>query len=338
VDFLAETKKYSPDTRFLLIADREEVDAVLPLFGRGLNDALLQPINPKRAMASLLKLLKTNKPISSEGEPGLSAAPFATDFDHRPIHLAARSPAMRKAVAALWNARKDPLGVILRGEAGVEFELAAREFQAMGGDLSGNLVVLDARELDVEMLATQLSLDRLNEGVPRTYFVADVEKLTSEQGKPLLEFLRRARRQREREKPLRIVFAAHSTEESVSGADGEFLEELQFIMPAVVKLPPLADRREDIPEIARRVLMDLTAIFPAYRARSFHPAAIQWLASRAWQGNHQELVAALRRAVVDCAHREITAMHFGKLVEVGEDPEEAAASRMIAAIQRAQVR
>jgi DNA-binding NtrC family response regulator len=217
----------------------------------------------------------------------------------------------------------------------VEFELAAREYQAMGGDPHGGLVVLGAQDLDVETLATQVSLDRLNEGVPRTYFVPEVERLPKAQEKPLLEFLRRARRQREREKPLRIVFAVSAGPDGQTASDGEFLEELQFIVPAVVSLPSLHARREDVELIARRVLTDLTAIYPHYRARSVHPAAMQWLTARTWRGNHQELVGAVRQAVADCPHRELTATHFGKLTEALPDPEEAAAARVLAAVERA---
>lgn len=335
-EFLTKARQLSPDTRFLLIANREEVDAVLPLFSLGLGDALLQPINPKRAVAALQRLLGGERNgAPSPRATGTSEPPIPTETGYRPLHLVTRSGAMRRVVRELWQARNDPVGLILRGEPGVEFELVAREFQAMGGDFHGGLVVLSARDLDVETLATQVSLDRLNEGVPRTYFVPEVEKVPKAQEKPLLEFLRRARRQREREKPLRIVFAAHDSAGAPGASDGEFLEELQFIVPAVVNVPALRERREDTELIVRRVLMDLTAIFPDHRPRSIHPAAMQWLAARTWRGNYQELVAVVRRAVAECPHRELTAAHFGKLTEGASDPDEMAAARVLAAVERA---
>lgn len=335
-EFLAKARQISPDTKFLLIANREEVDAVLPLFAQGLSDALLQPINPKRAVAALQRLLgKDRHAAPLPPAPGASTPPIPTETGYRPLHLVTRSKAMRRVVNDLWTARNDPVGLILRGEPGVEFELAAREFQAMGGDLHGGLVVLAAQDLDVETLATQVSLDRLNDGVPRTYFVPDMEKVPKAQEKPLLEFLRRGRRQREREKPLRIVFAAHEGDDLPGGSDGEFLEELQFIVPAVIRLPPLRERRDDIELIVRRVLIELTAIFPDYRPRSIHPAAMQWLEARNWRRNYLELIAAVRQAVADCPNREITAAHFGKLTEAPVDAEEVAAARVLAAVERA---
>lgn len=334
-EFVASTRRLSPDTKLLLIANREDVDAVMPLFGQGLNDALLQPINPKRAMSALQKLLGKGKAPRVSTVPGGSAPPIPTEGDYRAMHVIARSAAMRRMINELWAARNDPIGVILRGEAGCEFELAAREYQAMGGDPYGCPVVLGHNELDVETLATQLSLDRLNEGVPRTYFVPEIEKIPKAQEKPLLEFLRRARRQRDKEKPLRIVFASTKCNDEGRTVDCEFLEELQFIVPAVVKLPALRDRREDVELIVRRTLMNLTAIFPGHRARAIHPSALQWLCARTWRGNYNELVGVMRKAVVDCANRELATVHFGKLTDSGTDPEELAAARVLDAVSRA---
>lgn len=348
-ELIGALRHLSPDTRVLLITGREDIDAVLPLYPRGLSDTLLQPINPKRAVSTLHRLL--GKPAPAGGStppfagstppapiPGGSAPPFAvaaaaaTEMTHRPVHLIVRSPVMQRTLGELWTARNDPLGVVLRGEPGAEFELAAREFQAMGGDPSGYLVVINHQELNVETLATQVSLDRLKEGLPRTYFIPEIEKLPKEQEKPLLDFLRRARRQRDREKPLRIVFAANECDDEGRSLDGEFLEELQFIMPAVVRVPPLRERRDDVEPIARRVMLDLATLFPDRRARSIHPSAMQWLMSRSWTGNHRELVDVMRRAVLECPNRELTPVHFGKLVEETPDPDEVAAARVLAAV------
>ncbi len=339
-EFIATVRKASPDTRLLLLANREDVDLVLPFFSEGLSDVLLQPINPKRAVASLQRLMGKDKAASASPGGGGGAAANPSEGGYRPIHLTGTSAAIRKVLSDLWSARNDPIGVILRGEAGVEFELAAREYQAMGGDSAGFLVVLTHQELDADTLATQLSLDRLNEGVPRTYFVPEVEKLTKAQEKPLLEFLRRARRMRDREKPLRIVFAAQECNDEDRAADGEFLEELQFIIPAVIKLPGLHERREDVEAIVRRVIMDLTAVFPEKRARSIHPSAMQWLVARSWRGHYHELVEAVRKAVMECSHRELSSVHFGRLTESvsasgAADPEEEAAARVLAAVRRA---
>ncbi len=327
---ISTVRRLSPDTRILLLAAREQVDDVLPLFSRGLNEALLQPINPRRALDALRRLLDQAAKIPVPDTASGSAIPWAADeCNYRPLHVIARSPQMRGVLSQLWKARQDPLGVILRGEPGTEFELLAREYQAMSGDPGGYPVILSHHEITTEGLANACSLDRLNEGAPRTFFLPDVEKLPPAQQSQLIEYLRIARRRRDRDRPLRLVFAAAECDEHGQGIDCPFLEELLFVMPAVVRVPPLRERRDDIEPLVRKFLMDLTAIFPAYRVRSIHPLALAWLIKQMWRGNYQELSGVVRKAIMDCTNRELNIIHLGKMTDPEIDPDELAATRVL---------
>lgn len=309
-------RQLSPETRILLLAGRDEVDAIFPLFSCGLTDALLQPINPRRALDALHRLLGNGEGSAATMETG-----GARLKSYQPRHVVARSEAMRSALTSMAKGRQDPLGIVLRGEVGSEFELMAREFQAMNGDLGGYVVVLGHNDITTEGLATHCSLDRLNPGISRTFFVPEVERLPRSQQGQLIDYLRGVRKRREREKPLRMVLSLGEAADQRRSVDTLFIEELLFVMPCLVRIPPLRERREDIEPLARQLLMDLTAVYPAYRARSFHTAALDWLSKRLWRGNYQEFSALLRRTIMDCANREINVVHFGNLTELeGAEP------------------
>lgn len=327
---VATVKRLSPDTRILLLADREMVDDVLPLFSRGLNEALLKPINPRRALDTIRRLLDQAAKMPLPDTAAGSAIPWAADeCNYRPLHTIARSAQMRGVLSQLWKARQDPLGVILRGEPGTEFELLAREYQAMSGDPGGYPVILSHHDITTEGLATACSLDRLNDGAPRTFFLPDVEKLPVSNQSQLIEYLRIARRRRDRDRPMRLVFAAAECDENGQPIESSFLEELLFVMPATVRVPPLRERRDDIEPLVRKFLMDLTAIFPAYRVRSFHPLALVWLIKQTWRGNYQELSGVVRKAIMDCTNRELNIIHLGKMTDTQIDPDELASTRVL---------
>ena len=327
---IATVRRLSPDTKILMLAAREHVDDVLPLFARGLSEALLQPINPKRALDALRRLLDQAAKVPVADTAAGSAIPWSADeCNYRPLHVIARSAQMRGVLSQLWKGRQDPLGVILRGEAGTEFELLAREYQAMSGDPGGYPVILSHHDITSEGLANACSLDRLNEGPPRTFFLPDVERLPVAQQAQLIEYLRMARRRRDRDRPLRLVFAATECDENGQAVECPFLEELLFVMPALVRVPPLRERRDDIEPLVRKLLMDLTAIFPAYRVRSFHPMALAWLVKQLWRGNYQELSGVVRKAIMDCTNRELNIIHLGKLTDTVIDADELAATRML---------
>ena len=299
-------RQLSPDTRILLIAGKEEVERIIPLFALGVHDVLLQPINPKKAVASIQKLLYEKATTQQELLEGQPAQETAGNSGHRPQHVVARSGAMRTTLNHLWKARQEPLGILLRGEAGTEFELYAREYQAMCGDPNGFLVVLSPSEITSEGLATACSLDRLNDGIPRTFFVQDLQLLAPTQQAQLLDFLRLAKKRRDRDKPLRFVFTVADCDEHGKPVELHFVEELLYVISTVIKLPALRDRRDDIEPLARKLLLDLTAIQPEFRVRSINAAAMEWLAGRLWRGNYDEFCTYLRQAITGCTHRELT--------------------------------
>lgn len=213
---------------------------------------------------------------------------------------------MRAVIGQLWQARQEPLGVILRGEPGSEVELVAREYQAMCGDPNGYLYVLGHHEVTSEGLATAASLDRLNDGIPRMFLIKDLELLPVAQQGQLVDFLRLARRRKDRDRPLRFVFTLAECDEAGRNFELPFIEDLLFVLPVVVKVPPLRDRKADIEPLARKVLLDLTSIYPECRVRWMKSGVTDWLSGRLWKGNHAEFCAYLREVILECPSRELT--------------------------------
>ncbi len=307
--FIKTARYLSPDSRLLLIANKDDVERIIPLFPLGISEVLLQPINPKKAIAAIHKLLEAreggNSPEMVE-EGGAEHAGGQQTSAHRTHHIVARSPAMRAIVSQLWQARQEPLGVILKGEPGSEFELIAREYQSMCGDPNGYLYVLGHHEITSEGLATAASLDRLNDGIPRTFLIKDLELLAAVQQAQLLDFLRLAKRRRDKDRPLRFVFTVAECDEQGRNLELPFIEELLFVAPVVVRIPALRDRKGDIEPISRKVLQDLTAIYPEYRARAMKTGVVEWLSGRLWRGNYDEFCAYLRQVIMECPSREIS--------------------------------
>ena len=78
-------------------------------------------------------------------------------------------------------------------------------------------------------------------------------------------------------------------------AEGEFSDKLrQRICLFSVELPPLSERREDIVEIARSLLLEASP----KRSLKFSQTALDYLASRPWPGNVRELRNAIERAII----------------------------------------
>jgi DNA-binding NtrC family response regulator len=78
-------------------------------------------------------------------------------------------------------------------------------------------------------------------------------------------------------------------------------------------LPPLRERRADIPDLARTLVAKLAAEAGQSTIVGISPSAMEILVAHDWPGNVGELAHAIRRAVVLCGNGELSPQHFPSL-------------------------
>ncbi len=104
----------------------------------------------------------------------------------------------------------------------------------------------------------------------------------------------------------RILFATHRNLEEMVGT-GEFRQDLFFRVNVVrITVPPLRERTEDIPALARHFLQQYSALFEK-DVREIHPDAMELLVEYDWPGNVRELENAVQGAVILADGDAITA-------------------------------
>jgi len=101
------------------------------------------------------------------------------------------------------------------------------------------------------------------------------------------------------------VFSATNADLAAEVAAGRFREDLLYRLNTIeIRIPPLRERREDIPLLAARFL-DRYAAHYRKALRGFRPEAMAAILAYAWPGNVRELDHALERAVLLADHDEI---------------------------------
>jgi DNA-binding NtrC family response regulator len=80
-------------------------------------------------------------------------------------------------------------------------------------------------------------------------------------------------------------------------------------------VPPLRERREDIPALAEHLLARVKSRAAASPVATMTPALVEHLAAEAWPGNVRELESVLERLVVLCSDRELAVRHLGLVGE-----------------------
>jgi DNA-binding NtrC family response regulator len=214
-------------------------------------------------------------------------------------------------------ARSD-VNVLLLGESGVGKERVARLLHQRGPRREQPFIVVDCGSTPSGLLESELFghvrgafthavkdkkglIEAADKG---TLFLDEIGNISHDMQVRLLRFLedRKIRKIGDlKEIPVNCrVISATNVDLPEDVAAGNFREDLYYRLRVVtLKIPPLRDRREDIPELAQRFVENFCKIenIPPVKL----PAeTIKWLSEYPWPGNVRELKNALEGGVVLC--------------------------------------
>jgi DNA-binding NtrC family response regulator len=237
--------------------------------------------------------------------------------------MVGKSIKMRAIFGLLKKIAPMDVSVIIQGETGTGKELAARAIHDGSNRKSGPFVVLDCGAIPPNLIESELfghekgaftgaqyarpgAFERANGG---TIFLDELGELRLDLQPKLLRVLenrevRRVGGNEVKEVDVRVI-AATNRELSKEVASGNFREDLYFRLSVInVQLPPLRQRREDIPHIIKHALSEADIVSKHGRKR-FTPAAMSLLMNYNWPGNIRELINVLSHVLTFSDTEEI---------------------------------
>ncbi|AXS41849.1 sigma-54 dependent transcriptional regulator [Breoghania sp. L-A4] len=290
------------------------IDTVVGAMRAGAQDFVVKPVSPERLEVSIRNVLKVSALQDEITRIRKSAAGTLT-FDD----IITRSPAMERVLRLGDRAASSNIPILIEGESGVGKELIARAIQGSGdraskpfvtvncGAIPENLVesILFGHEKGAFTGATEKHVGKFQEAHGGTLFLDEVGELPLDVQVKLLRALQEseidpvgARR------PVRIDFRMISaTNRRLLDLvkEGRFREDLYYRLNVFpIWIPPLRDRLEDIPDLARHFLARFAAEENKPQVASIAPETIALLQSFDWPGNIRQLENAVFRAVVLC--------------------------------------
>ncbi len=291
----------------------------------------------------------------------------AHDFLTKPVDLEELEAAVARAVAAapeedeaVWDGLKEVYAAIERvaasdatvlvcGETGTGKEVAARAIHRLSPRCAGPFVAVNCAALSAGLLESELfghekgaftGADHARRGrfelaEGGTLLLDEVSEIGLELQAKLLRVLQERAYERvgssaTRRCNVRIV-ATTNRDLRGEAAAGRFREDLYWRLNVLpVRLPPLRERRGDIPALVAHFLRRCGS------AKRMSPEAMARLESHAWPGNVRELANAVERAVVMAPGEEIAEVALEpSVLPVGEASLREAGDRMIlAALER----
>jgi DNA-binding NtrC family response regulator len=247
-------------------------------------------------------------------------------FLHRP--MLGNHPAMRILIEQAIAVGRRSCPTIIHGESGTGKELLARQIHLAGSRATGPFVPVDCSTLCDTLIESQLfghvrgaftgaacnTLGLLRAADGGTLFLDEIGEL------PLVAQAKLLRCLQEREVmpvgasravpvDVCVVCATHRSVGDMV-AQGTFRADLYFRLNVVtLRVPPLRDRRDDIPVLATAFLEEIASRFDE-QLRTLSDSALRCLMEYAWPGNVRELRNVLERACAMTKHEALSPKDF----------------------------
>jgi DNA-binding NtrC family response regulator len=288
------------------------IDVVVSAMRAGAVDFVVKPASGERLQVSIENALKLG---ALEGELARMKRVASGTLTFRDILT--HSPAMERVIRLGQRAAASQIPILIEGESGVGKELIARAIQGAGdrkskpfvtvncGAIPDNLVesILFGHEKGAFTGAADKHTGKFREAHGGTLFLDEVGELPMDIQVKLLRALQDGEIDPVGAKrPMRVDFRLISaTNQSLIDLvkAGKFREDLYYRLNVFpIRVPPLRERRDDIPALVRH----FTARFAAEEGKSFirgvNAPALQLLSRYDWPGNIRQLENAVFRAVV----------------------------------------
>ncbi len=326
LDLLSRIQAVDSTLPVVVMTAWSSVKVAVEAMRRGARDFIPKPWENER----LISIIRTQIELSRALRKGLrlEAENRLLRGVERPT-LIAESPAMQPVLRVVANVGPSDANVLITGEPGTGKEVVAQTLHAISPRATKPMVTVNAGGLPEGVFESELfghvrgaftdakadRVGRFELADGSTLFLDEIANITASQQAKLLRVLQtgeleRVGSSRTRQVDVRIVSATNA-DLNAEVAGGRFRADLQFRLNTIeIHLPPLRDRREDIPLLASHFLGRHAQRYRKQLA-SFDPAAMQALLDHPWPGNIRELDHAIERAVLMAQGETVKAADLG---------------------------
>lgn len=320
---LEALKARRPDLPVIVMSAYTDVASTAGAFRGGAHEFLSKPFDLDEAVA-----------LAERALPQRDVAPPATAPEIG-NELLGDSPAMRELFRAIGRLAQAPLSVLITGETGTGKELVARALHRESPRARKPFVALNTAAIPAELLESELfgheagaftgaqkrHVGRFEQADGGTLFLDEIGDMPAALQTRLLrvlaegEFFRVGGRELIKV-DVRVIAATHQDLET-KVRDGSFRADLLHRLDVVrLQLPPLRDRKGDVPALAARFLAQAAKKLGA-PAKRFHPESLKRLQQHDWPGNVRELENLCWRLAALAPGEAITPRDLGNALRGG---------------------
>jgi len=324
---LATLQALDPALPVIVMTAWGSVESAVEAIQLGARDYVEKPWNNARLIATLRTQVELARAIRATRRLAADNQRLR-GTDARPA-LVAESRSMRAVLDQLDRIAASDVNVLITGEHGTGKDVVARWIHAASNRADRQLVTVNAGGLADTLFESELfghvkgaftdaKTDRVGSfelADGGTLFLDEIANVSPKQQSKLLRVLESGDLQRVGSSRVRRVdvrvLAATNADLTREVAEGRFREDLLYRLNTVeIHLPPLRERRDDIPELAALFLREQAARYKR-PAVELAPSAMRALLEHSWPGNVRELRHAVERAVLMARNAAVTESDLG---------------------------
>jgi len=332
LDLLSRLRDIDPTLPVVVMTAWASLDLAVEVMRRGARDFVAKPWDNAR----LLAIVRTQVELGSalrrgerlEEENRLLRGDGGSAVATRPI-LIAEAPAMRPVLEMIDRVGPSDAAVLITGDNGSGKGTVAQALHSVSARAARPLVTVNAGGLSEGVFESELFghvkgafTDARADRVGRfeladggTLFLDEIANVPPGLQSKLLRVVEtgefeRVGSSRTRRVDVRILSATNADLHAEVAA-GRFRQDLLFRLNTIeIRMPPLRDRRPDIPPLAHHFLRQHAQRYRK-RVTGFEPAALEALLAHPWPGNVRELDHAVERAVLMTQAPQVRAIDLG---------------------------
>ncbi|MBI5647420.1 MAG: sigma-54-dependent Fis family transcriptional regulator [Ignavibacteriae bacterium] len=321
IELLQWLSVHAPDTPAIMITGFGSINTAVEAMRLGAFDYITKPCDNAELRVKIRRALDArsrDRELERLRETVRDTSAFG--------NIVTQNEAMHKVFSLLRRVADTDLTVLLLGETGTGKELAARAVHYSSARRNGPFIVVNCAALPETLLESELfghernaftgalrqRIGKFEEAQGGTVFLDEIGDVPLQMQTKLLRVLQEREIQRlggNDSIPIdvRVIAATHRDLTAMIAA-GEFRADLFYRLNEVpVQLPPLRERRDDLPLLADTFLRKHASIAGGTVAH-IHPEALQVMMRYDWPGNVRELENLMKRALVTATGDSILAV------------------------------
>ncbi len=296
IELLYQARQKRPNMPVIIMTAYSDLDSAVSAFQGGAFEYLPKPFDLSQAIELIRRAVNENDVVDVPAEVALEGQ-----------DMLGQAPAMQEVFRAIGRLSQSSVTVLVTGESGTGKELIARALHRHSARAAKPFVALNMAAIPRDLLESELfghergsftgaqqqRRGRFEQADGGTLFLDEIGDMPAEMQTRLLRVLSEGHYYRVGghqaiKSNVRVIAATHQNLEE-RARQGLFREDLFHRLNVIrLRLPPLRDRVEDIPLLARHFLAKSAADL-GVEAKRVAPDAIEWLQRAEWPGNVRQL-------------------------------------------------